>query len=63
MVWAIYKLHPDKMEWDESIMNRLVATRRLENMIRDGAYPSEIFALWEKELSEFKEMSQAYLLY
>ena len=63
MVWAIYKLHPDKMEWDERKMDRLVATRRLENMIYDGAQPFEIFALWEQELTEFKEMSQTYLLY
>jgi len=63
MIWAIYKLHPDKIEWDERTMNRLVATRRLENMIRYGAYPSEIFALWEQELTEFKEMRQTYLLY
>ena len=63
MVWAIYKLHPDEMIWDETIMNRLVATRRLENMIHDEAYPKEIFSLWEQELTEFKEMSRAYLLY
>ena len=63
MVWAIYKLHPDKMEWDERTMNRLVATRRLDIMIHEGANPSEIFALWEQELIEFKELRQTYLLY
>ena len=63
MVWAFYKLHSDKIEWDKRKMNRLVATRRLEIMIHDGASPSEIFASWEEELAEFKEMRQAYLLY
>ena len=63
MIWAIHKLHPDKMEWDDKIMNRLVATCRLENMIYDGTHPLEIYALWEQELTEFKEMSQAYFLY
>lgn len=63
MVWAIYKIHPDRTEWDEKTMNRLVATSRLENMIRDGAHPLEIFASWKQELAEFKEMSQNYFLY
>ena len=63
MVWAIHELHPDKMEWNESVMNRLVGTRRLENMIFGGAHPSEIFSSWEEELAEFKEMRGKYLLY
>jgi len=63
MVWAINQLHPDKMEWNENTMNRLAATRRLENMIREGAHPSEIFAIWNQELNEFKKMRQPYLLY
>ena len=63
MIWAINQLHPDKMEWDENTMNRLVATRRLENMIRDGAHPSEIFEIWNQELNEFKKMRKPYLLY
>ena len=63
MIWAINQLHPDKMEWDENTMNRLVATRRLENMIRDGAHPSEIFTIWNQELNEFKKMRKPYLLY
>ncbi len=63
MVWAINKLHPDKLEWDEKTMNRLVATTRLENMIRAGAHPLEIFESWDQELTEFKEMSRKYLLY
>ena len=63
MIWAIHKIHPDKMEWDKKTMNRLTATSRLEIMILGGARPSEIFALWEHELTEFKEMSQDYFLY
>ena len=63
MIWAIYNLHPDKMDWDEKIINRLVATRRLENKILNGASLLEIFASWEQELTEFKKMSKTYLLY
>ncbi|WP_191089032.1 exo-beta-N-acetylmuramidase NamZ family protein [Arenibacter lacus] len=63
MVWAIHEIHPDKLEWDGSTMNRLLGTRRLENMIRDGASLADIFASWEEELHEFKKIRQTYLLY
>jgi uncharacterized protein YbbC (DUF1343 family) len=63
MVWAIHKIHPDKMEWNGRTMNRLIGTHRLEQMIYDGKQPSEIFASWEKEVADFKEMAKDYFLY
>jgi uncharacterized protein YbbC (DUF1343 family) len=63
MVWAIHELHPDKLEWNQKTMDRLVSTRRLENMIFDGTHPSGIFASWEQELADFREMREGYLLY
>lgn len=63
MVWAIKKIHPDKVEWNEKTMNRLIATRRLEKMINDGSNPSEIFASWQQELAAFEKMRQPYLIY
>jgi uncharacterized protein YbbC (DUF1343 family) len=63
MLWAIHKLHPDKMEWNERTMNRLNGTRRLEKMIYNGTHPAEIFASWEEELADFKEMAKGYFLY
>jgi uncharacterized protein YbbC (DUF1343 family) len=63
MVWAIYKLHADNMEWDYATMNRLVGTQRLVKMIQNGNHPRDIFSSWEKELSEFKEISRKYWIY
>lgn len=63
MVWAVHKLHPDKMEWNERTMNRLNGTRRLEKMIHRGAHPYEIFASWEEELADFNELAKGYFLY
>jgi len=63
MVWAIHKLHPDKMEWNERTMNRLNGTRRLEKMIHNGTHPTEIYASWEDELAVFKQMGTGYFLY
>lgn len=63
MVWAIQKLHPDEMQWDDDTMDRLVGTDRLKKMIFEGAHPRAIYASWEQELKEFKELRKAYLLY
>lgn len=63
MVWAVQKVHPHELQWNESTMERLVGSRRLMHMIRDGSYPEEVFASWEKELQAFTEMAQSYLLY
>jgi uncharacterized protein YbbC (DUF1343 family) len=63
MVWAIKKTHPIQLEWNEKTMNRLVATKRLENMINDDVNPSEIFASWNEELATFEKIRQPYLIY
>ncbi|WP_051210037.1 exo-beta-N-acetylmuramidase NamZ family protein [Gelidibacter mesophilus] len=63
MLWAIHKIHPKQMNWNQDIMNRLVATTRLEQMIYEDKTPSQIFASWEKELNAFNEVRTKYLLY
>lgn len=63
MIWAIHKIHPDKITWDDKIMNRLVSTGRLKKMIYEGMPPSEIFKSWENELQVFKNTRKKYLLY
>ncbi|SDM66599.1 exo-beta-N-acetylmuramidase NamZ family protein [Kriegella aquimaris] len=63
MVWAIHKVHPDQMEWNKKVMDRLISTKRLEDMIYGDAHPYEIFASWQPELSEFKEIGKNYFLY
>jgi uncharacterized protein YbbC (DUF1343 family) len=63
ILWAINKLHADKLRWDQATLNRLSGTRRLEKMIRNDKSPAEIFTSWEKECSEFRKMSKKYLIY
>lgn len=63
MVWAINKVHPNLMEWNETTMDRLVSTKKLEHMIYSNATPLEIFSSWEHELSMFEEIRKKYLLY
>jgi uncharacterized protein YbbC (DUF1343 family) len=63
MVWAVHRLHADKLVWDEEVIERLTGTGRLVRMIREGRLPSEIFASWENELELFKHVRQKYLLY
>jgi len=63
MTWSVHEVHPDKVEWNKNVMNRLVSSRQLENMIYGGAHPAEIFKSWEQELMEFRQISQNYLLY
>lgn len=63
MVWALHKIHPDKMTWDKESMNRLVGTTRLEKMIYEGSSPSQIFSAWEKEINTFNNLKTQYLIY
>lgn len=62
-LWAIHKLHPEKLKWNDEVLDRLTGTRRLKTMILNGSQPDEIFASWEIELAEFKKTSQKYLIY
>lgn len=64
MLWAIYKTHPDKMTWDKEVMNRLVGTTKLEEMIYEESNPSQIFASWEKGVNIFNDnLRSKYLIY
>lgn len=62
-LWAIHILHPDQLEWNDAVLDRLIGTHRLKTMILDGSHPCEIYASWEKELAEFKKTSRKYLIY
>ncbi len=63
MLWAIHKLHPERLEWNDAVINRLVGTRRLKTMILNGSDPGEIFASWGKELAQFEKIRRKYLIY
>jgi uncharacterized protein YbbC (DUF1343 family) len=63
LLWAVHKLHPDKIVWNESALDRLTATPRLKNMIVSGSTPAQIFAEWQNEVEAFRARRAKYLLY
>ena len=63
MLWAVHRLHPDRLVWNDVVLDRLVATPRLEQMLVAGKEPAEIFASWQDEVEAFKARSAPYRLY
>lgn len=63
MLWAVHRLHPDRLIWNDAVMDRLTATPRLKAMILGGKRPEEIFASWRAEVEAFRSRSAPYLLY
>ncbi len=58
-----HRLHPDRLVWNDEVLDRLVATPRLKEMLLAGAEPAEIFASWQGEVQAFRARSAPYLLY
>lgn len=63
MLWAVHRLHPDRLVWNDAVLERLVATPRLKAMIVAGKRPGEIFASWGAEVDTFRARSAPYRLY
>jgi uncharacterized protein YbbC (DUF1343 family) len=63
MLWAVYQLHPDRIVWNDAVLDRLTATPRLKQMILAGRQPAEIVASWRTELNAFERRRAPYLLY
>ena len=63
MLWAVHRLHADKVVWNDTVLDRLVATPRLKAMIVAGKRPEEIFASWRAEVDAFRKLSAPYRLY
>ena len=63
MVWAVHRAHPERLVWNDAVLDRLVATPRLKAMILAGRTPAEIFASWGDEVDEFRRRRAPYLLY
>lgn len=63
MLWAVHRLHADRLVWNDAVLDRLTATPRLKQMIVAGRTPQEIFAAWEGEVQAFGARSRPYLLY
>ena len=63
MLWAVHQLHPDRIAWNDAVLDRLTATPRLKEMILAGKRPEEIVASWRAEVEAFERRRAAYLLY
>jgi uncharacterized protein YbbC (DUF1343 family) len=63
LLWAVHALHPEKIQWNDAVLERLVATRRLKSMILAGRTPVEIFASWRDEVAQFAAASAPYRIY
>ena len=62
-LWAINSLHPERLVWNDAVLERLTATRRLKTMLLAGQRPEEIFASWRAELDAFRARSAPYRMY
>ena len=63
LLWAVQRLHPDQLVWNDTVLERLTATPRLKAMLLAGRTPSEIFASWQGEVASFEKRRAPYLLY
>lgn len=63
MLYALYKLYPEKLEWRESRMDGLWKTASVREQILAGKSPAEIIAPWQRELDYFLQVRERYLMY
>lgn len=63
ILWAVNKLHPDRLVWNDAALDRLAATPRLKSMILAGNTPVQIFNAWAAEVKAFEAKRAPYLLY
>lgn len=63
LLWAVQRLHPGQLVWNDAALERLTATPRLKALLLAGRTPSEIFAAWQDEVALFEKRRAPYLLY
>jgi uncharacterized protein YbbC (DUF1343 family) len=63
LLWVVQRLHPDRLVWNDDVLERLTATPRLKAMLLAGRTPPEIFAAWQGEVASFEKRRVPYLLY
>jgi uncharacterized protein YbbC (DUF1343 family) len=63
LLWAVHRLHADRLVWNDAALDRLVATPRLKSMLQAGATPTEIFQSWDAEVAAFRSVRERYLMY
>ncbi|MBN1639022.1 MAG: DUF1343 domain-containing protein [Ignavibacteriales bacterium] len=63
VIYAIFKLYPDKAEFRSNSINRLFGKKYFQEMILAGKTPEQIINVWQDELNKFKEYRTNFLLY
>lgn len=63
LLWAVHRLHPDRLAWNDAALDRLAATPRLKSMLQAGATPAGIFQSWDEEVAAFRSVRERYLMY
>jgi uncharacterized protein YbbC (DUF1343 family) len=63
LLWAIRKVHPDRLEWRVPGLDRLCGSGIVREMIDAGEPPQMIFARWRPGVERFAELRKKYLLY
>lgn len=63
LLWAVHRLHADRLVWNDTVLDRLVATPRLKAMLVAGRTPDEIVASWREEVASFQRLRSRYLMY
>ena len=60
LLWAVHKLHPDRLTWNDAALDRLEATPRLKAMIVAGSTPAQIYSSWQREVDTFARKRSAW---
>jgi len=63
LLYAIHKIHPKEFSFKDSRFDKLAGDKKLREMILAGKKPDEIFKEWQKELEDFNQIRNKYLLY
>lgn len=62
--YSLYgEVHREQLVWNDAVLDRLVATPRLKQMLDAGRTPPEIFVAWDGELQRFTAVRVRYQMY
>ncbi|MFA6806449.1 MAG: DUF1343 domain-containing protein, partial [Bacteroidales bacterium] len=59
----MYKAYPNKEKFFQSFFDKLAGSKYLKQDIMEGKQEKEIRESWEKDIEEFKEIREKYLIY
>jgi len=63
LVATLHDLYPDQFAWRASHFDRLIGSDRVRHALEAGEPVEQIVQSWSKDLAEFNQRREAYLLY